>query len=91
MKGKRIRNLLELVILGVSNGVAEVDQELRQATLGSGVIAEDVREGRVTERLGKALTESLPSAIVVAESMGVRMSHKIRRAGHTSRSNARRA
>jgi hypothetical protein len=42
---------LELVIACVRHGIAEVDEELRQATFRGSVVAEDVREGRVSQGL----------------------------------------
>jgi hypothetical protein len=68
LKGNGVRDLLELVILGVSDGVAQIDQELRQAALGGGVVTEHVGKGRISEGLGQTLSESLPGAIVVTES-----------------------
>jgi hypothetical protein len=63
------QRLLELVVLSIGDGVAEVDQQLRQAALGRSVITEDVGESRITQRLRQTLAQCLTSAVVVAESV----------------------
>lgn len=52
----------------VGNRVGQVDQQLRQATLRSGVVPQNRRKGGVPERLGEALSKSLARASVVRES-----------------------
>lgn len=47
--------------------VAQGEEELGEAALGCGVVAEHRGEGRITERLGEALAESFTSASVVGE------------------------
>jgi hypothetical protein len=47
--------------------VAEVDQQLSQAALRRGVVAEDLRERGITQRLRQRLAKSLASAGVVTQ------------------------
>jgi hypothetical protein len=47
--------------------VGEINQELRQAALGSCVITQDRREGRVAQRLGETLAKSFTSTIIIAQ------------------------
>lgn len=49
----------------------QVNQQLREATLGSRVVAEDCGEGLVAQRLGEALPEGFTRTRVIAESVGV--------------------
>lgn len=51
--------------------VREVDEELCEAALGSCVVTQDGGKGSVTEGLGKALTQSLASASVIAQAKAI--------------------
>ena len=51
--------------------IREVYQELGQAALSRGIIAQDRREGGVPEGLGEALAECLARSRVVAESVPI--------------------
>ena len=55
-----------LVIGGLDNIVREIDEELRQATLGGGIVAQDGGKGRVAQRFRQALAQRFASAGVVA-------------------------
>jgi hypothetical protein len=57
-----------VIVLILGDGVAQIDQKLREASLSCSVVAEDSGESRISERLGKALAEGLSGAVVVAES-----------------------
>ena len=62
-----VRELLELVVLVLGDCVAQVDQELCEASLSGCIVSEDCRESRVSERFWQTLTESLSCSVVVAE------------------------
>jgi hypothetical protein len=75
----RISNAVDLHGWSGSDGVVgdvigEVDEKLRKTPFCSCVITEDRREGGITERFRKALTEGLASAVIITESVaGVSM------------------
>lgn len=56
-----------LVAPNIAHVVREIDEQLSEATLGCGVIAEDGRESGVTKGLGQALTKRFTGASVVAQ------------------------
>lgn len=62
-----VRELLELIVLILGNRVAQIDQELCEASLSGCIVSEDCRESRVSERFRQTLTESLSCSVVVAE------------------------
>lgn len=57
---------LKLVILGVGHGVAQIDEELGQTSFGCSVVPQHVGKGRISKRLGKALSKRLTGPVVVA-------------------------
>ncbi len=59
----------ELADAGLEGVLRQVDEQLGEAALGGGVVAQDGREGLVAEGLGKALSEGFAGAGVVAKSV----------------------
>lgn len=55
------------IVRGVNDIIGQVDQELSETALGSGIITQNGGEGSITQRLGQALAERLASASVVAQ------------------------
>lgn len=55
-----------LVITRLDNVVREIDQELGEAALRSGIVTQDRGEGSIAKGLRKTLAESLTSAGIVA-------------------------
>jgi hypothetical protein len=51
----------------VRNVIREIDQKLSETTFRGRIIAQDRRKGGIAKRLGEALTESLASPVVIAE------------------------
>lgn len=49
--------------------VGQVDEQLGEAALGGGVVAQHRREGVVAQRLGQALPEGFAGAGVIAQSI----------------------
>lgn len=56
-----------MVVLILGDGIAQVDQELRETSLSCCIVAEDCGESGVSERLRQALTEGLSGSVVVAK------------------------
>lgn len=56
---------LKTLVVVVDNAVGEVDQELGEAALRSGIVAEDRGESGITKRLWEALAEGLAGASIV--------------------------
>jgi hypothetical protein len=73
--------------------VGEVDEELGQAALSCGVVAQNRGEGGITERLRKALAKSLASTSIVAQAryMSVAIPSVAKTVTHTEESTERRA
>lgn len=59
----------ELADAGLEGVLRQIDEQLGEAALGGGVVAEDGREGLVAEGLGETLSERFASARVIAESV----------------------
>jgi hypothetical protein len=55
------------VVAGLGNIVRQVDEQLSKAPLGRCIIAEDVGEGSISQRLREALTQRLSGSSIVTE------------------------
>ena len=58
---------VELVVVGLHDIVRQVNQELRKATLRSGIVAKDRGEGSIAEGLWKALSKGFAGTGVITE------------------------
>lgn len=62
-----VMKLFKLVVLGVGNRVAQVDQKLGQTSFGGGIIPEDIGKCGISKWFRKTLSERLASSIVVTQ------------------------
>lgn len=67
IQGGNVRLLVEMVAGWVGDTITKIDQQLSQAALSCGVVAEHGGEGGVSEWFGEALAEGLAGAVVVTE------------------------
>ena len=63
-----VMKLLKLIILGVAYGVAQINEELGEASLRSRIVSENVGEGGISKGLREALAEGLTGSVIVAQS-----------------------
>lgn len=60
-------SVAKLIVLSVADGVAQVDQELGQASLGSGVVPQHIGECGIPKWFREALPQRLAGTVVITK------------------------
>ncbi len=71
----RLGASLELVVLGIADCVAEIDEKLSQTALGGSIISKHIGKCGVAQWFRKTLSQRLTSSIVVTQTR-LRVSHQ---------------